>query len=77
MKLIDDAPRHAFAGQDAVLRFQIGIGDGFQLVEVLDRGNIRVFLLNFQQHLRSINGLFLECDDECCRKYEKEHNQDR
>ena len=74
MELIDNAPDDAFAGQDAVLRFQIGIGHGFQLIEILDGRNVRILFLDFQKHLSAIDGLFFERGNKRHCKHEEENN---
>ena len=57
VKLFHHAPRQTFACQDVVLRFQVVIRHIFQLIKLLDGWDVRVFPLNFERGLGSIDGL--------------------
>src|SRR5438046_1464004 len=77
MKLVNDAPRYAVTGQDSVHRLQIRVGNRFQLVEILDRGDVRVLFLDFQQDLSAVNGFFFQRGDKAPSKYEEEDDCNR
>ena len=76
MELIDHPARQAFAGQNAVLRPEIGVGHGVEFIEFLDGWDVRILFLNFQQNLSPINGLLLERVDENGSKQNEENNED-
>ncbi len=75
-ELFNDAARQAFTGQDVVLRPQVCVGDGLELIELLDGRNVRVLLLNFEQYLSAIDGPLPERHDKNCRKQDEKDDQD-
>ena len=75
MELVNYVPCQAFAGQDAVLRPQVGVGYGVKFVEFLDGRNVRILFLNFQQDLSAVDGLLFESGDKNGGKQNQEHHQ--
>src|SRR5438034_144319 len=76
LELIDHLARKALTGQDAVLRPQVGIGNSVEFIHFLNRGNVRILFLDFQQDLSAVDGLLFESGDKNGGKQNQEHHQD-
>src|SRR6202008_3804148 len=72
VKLFNHAPRQTLARQDIVLGLQVVIRHVFQLIKLLDGRDVRVFPLNFERHLRPIDGLLLQGRDHA---HEQDHEK--
>src|SRR5947208_3512975 len=76
LKLVDHPARQAFAGQNAVLRPQVGIGHSVEFIHFLDRRDVRIFFLNLQQDLSPIDRLLFEGGDENASKQNEKDDED-
>lgn len=75
MELVNYLPGQAFASEDAVLRPEVCIGYGLELIQFLDGRDVRIFLLNFQHRLSAVDRFLFEGHYEDCGKQDEKHDQ--
>ena len=76
MELVNCATRQAFTGKYAVLRSQVRVGHGIELIEFFDGRDVRILFLNLQQCLCPVDRPLLERRDEDHCKQDEEDDED-
>src|SRR5690348_1680277 len=77
MEFFNDMPGQVFALENAVLSFQVGVGNVLDLKEFLNGGNVRVFLLDLDQRTGFVDSFLFQRGEQHEREDDEKNRQNR